>query len=97
MPDRTRGDVPDPSREHGGVVDRVWNAAETGRSRMQLRSACRTRRWNGFVARAAAEGMVELTGHRSVGGIRASIYNAVPVEAVRALRSFMERFRTTTP
>ena len=49
------------------------------------------------MARAAAEGMVELTGHRSVGGIRASIYNAVPVEAVRALRSFMERFRTTTP
>ena len=50
-----------------------------------------------FVARAAAEGMVELAGHRSVGGVRASIYNAVPVEAVRALRSFMERFRTATP
>jgi len=49
------------------------------------------------VARAAAEGMVELAGHRSVGGVRASIYNAVPVEAVRALRSFMERFRTATP
>ena len=31
-----------------------------------------------FVARAADEGMVELAGHRSVGGIRASIYNAVP-------------------
>ncbi len=49
------------------------------------------------MARAAAEGMVELSGHRNVGGIRAPIYNAVPVEAVRALRSFMERFRTTTP
>ena len=41
--------------------------------------------------------MVELAGHRSVGGVRASIYNAVPVEALRALRSFMERFRTATP
>ena len=50
-----------------------------------------------FVARAADEGMVELAGHRSVGGVRASIYNAVPVEAVRALQSFMERFRTATP
>jgi phosphoserine aminotransferase len=34
---------------------------------------------------------------RSVGGIRASIYTAVPLEAVRALRSFMVRFRTATP
>jgi len=50
-----------------------------------------------FVARAADEGMVELAGHRSVGGIRASIYNAVPLEAVRTLRSFMERFRSATP
>jgi phosphoserine aminotransferase len=41
--------------------------------------------------------MVELAGHRSVGGVRASIHYAVPVEAVRALQSFMERFRTATP
>jgi phosphoserine aminotransferase len=41
--------------------------------------------------------MVELAGHRSVGGIRASIYNAVPLETVRTLRSFMERFRAATP
>ena len=34
-----------------------------------------------FVARAADEGMVELAGHRSVGGVRASIYNGGPVEA----------------
>ena len=74
------------------------HAAETGRSRMNVTfrlpdEALEQR----FVARAAAEGMVELAGHRSVGGIRASIYNAVPLEAVRALRSFMERFRTATP
>ena len=46
-----------------------------------------------FVEQAAADGSVELAGHRSVGGIRASIYNAMPVEGVQALRDFMERFR----
>ena len=35
-----------------------------------------------FIAQAAEEGLVELKGHRSVGGIRASIYNAMPVEGV---------------
>jgi phosphoserine aminotransferase len=45
-----------------------------------------------FVAEAAAEGLVELKGHRSVGGIRASIYNAMPLEGVRALASFMDGF-----
>ncbi len=46
-----------------------------------------------FVARAREEGLLELAGHRSVGGIRASIYNAMPLEGVRALRTFMEEFR----
>ena len=46
-----------------------------------------------FVAAAAAEGMVELKGHRSVGGIRASIYNAMPLEGVETLMSFMREFR----
>jgi phosphoserine aminotransferase len=45
-----------------------------------------------FVDQARAEGLVELEGHRSVGGIRASIYNAMPVEGVRALRTFMDGF-----
>ena len=74
------------------------HAAVTSRSRMnvtfRLPDGARER---AFVSGAAAEGMIELAGHRSVGGIRASIYNAVPVEAVRALRSFMERFRAATP
>ena len=74
------------------------HAAETGRSRMNVTFRLPDEAMDKeFVARAAAEGMVELAGHRSVGGVRASIYNAVPVEAVRALRSFMERFRTATP
>ena len=37
-----------------------------------------------FVDEAAAQGLAELKGHRSVGGIRASIYNAFPVEGVEA-------------
>jgi phosphoserine aminotransferase len=45
-----------------------------------------------FVNQARAHDLVELNGHRSVGGIRASIYNAMPVEGVRALRSFMDDF-----
>ncbi len=46
-----------------------------------------------FVDRAAEAGLVELRGHRSVGGIRASIYNAMPLEGVQALRAFMDGFR----
>jgi len=45
-----------------------------------------------FVAQAKKQGMVGLKGHRSVGGIRASIYNAVPQESVDALASFMKEF-----
>jgi phosphoserine aminotransferase len=46
-----------------------------------------------FVADATREALLELKGHRSVGGIRASIYNAMPVEGVKDLRTFMEDFR----
>jgi len=45
-----------------------------------------------FVKEAAAAGLVNLAGHRLVGGMRASIYNAMPVEGVKALISFMEKF-----
>jgi phosphoserine aminotransferase len=45
-----------------------------------------------FVSQAKKAGMVGLKGHRSVGGIRASIYNAVPRESVDALASFMKEF-----
>jgi phosphoserine aminotransferase len=46
-----------------------------------------------FVSEAATNGLIELKGHRSVGGIRASIYNAMPLEGVRVLRAFMDDFR----
>ncbi len=45
-----------------------------------------------FVAEALENGMLGLKGHRSVGGIRASIYNAVPMEAVEKLADFMKKF-----
>ncbi len=45
-----------------------------------------------FIAEAKAQRMYGLKGHRSVGGCRASIYNASPVESVEALARFMEKF-----
>jgi len=47
-----------------------------------------------FVAEAKKANMIGLKGHRSVGGIRASIYNAVPMEAIDALVAFMKDFET---
>ncbi len=46
-----------------------------------------------FVAEASAAGLVSLKGHRLVGGMRASIYNAMPEEGVDALIDFMDKFK----
>jgi phosphoserine aminotransferase len=45
-----------------------------------------------FLAGAKARGLLQLKGHKSVGGMRASIYNAVPLEAVQALVEYMKEF-----
>jgi phosphoserine aminotransferase len=45
-----------------------------------------------FLKGAQAKGMIQLKGHRSVGGMRASIYNAMPVEGVKALVAYMKEF-----
>jgi len=45
-----------------------------------------------FLKGAEARGMVQLKGHRSVGGMRASIYNAMPIEGVKALVAYMKEF-----
>ncbi len=45
-----------------------------------------------FLAESEATGLLNLAGHRSVGGMRASIYNAVPLEGVQALVNFMQDF-----
>ena len=50
-----------------------------------------------FLAEAADARLIGLRGHRIVGGIRASIYNAVSVEGVERLVALMERFRKTAP
>jgi len=46
-----------------------------------------------FLAEANAAGLTNLEGHRSVGGMRASIYNAMPLEGVHALTAFMKEFQ----
>ena len=45
-----------------------------------------------IVKEAEAAGFVNLKGHRTVGGMRASIYNAMPLEGVEALVAFMKKF-----
>jgi len=46
-----------------------------------------------FLSEAKAEGLLELKGHRVMGGLRASLYNAQPLESVQALVSFMKAFQ----
>ena len=48
-----------------------------------------------FLAGAEARGMLQLKGHRSVGGMRASIYNAMPIEGVEALVAYMREFEAS--
>ena len=50
-----------------------------------------------FAKEAAAAGLKNLKGHRSVGGMRASIYNAMPYEGVEALVAFMKKFAEDNP
>ena len=49
-----------------------------------------------FIAKATAEGFKNLKGHRTVGGMRASIYNAMPMEGVEKLVAFMKEFERET-
>lgn len=46
-----------------------------------------------FIAKGKEAGFVGIAGHRSVGGCRASTYNAVPVEACAALAEFMKQYQ----
>jgi phosphoserine aminotransferase len=50
-----------------------------------------------FASDAAAQGLKNLKGHRSVGGMRASIYNAMPREGVEKLIAFMKEFAANNP
>jgi phosphoserine aminotransferase len=66
------------------------------RSRMNVPFTLADEALNGkFLSLAAARGLVQLKGHKSVGGMRASIYNAMPLEGVKALVEFMHEFEKT--
>jgi phosphoserine aminotransferase len=63
------------------------------RSRMNVPFKLRDEKLDGeFLKGAEARGMMQLKGHRSVGGMRASIYNAMPIEGVQALVDYMREF-----
>lgn len=67
--------------------------SRTDRSRMNVTFFLRDERLNeAFLADAREAGLMNLKGHRVVGGMRASIYNAMPIEGVRALVAFMRDF-----
>lgn len=67
--------------------------SEESRSMMNVTFRAESEEINGkFVKESAAAGFANLKGHRSVGGMRASIYNAMPMEGVEELVAFMERF-----
>ncbi len=67
--------------------------AKDDRSRMNIPFTLRNAGLDqAFLKAAESRGLTQLKGHRSVGGMRASIYNAMPVEGVRALIEFMREF-----
>lgn len=67
--------------------------ARQDRSRMNVPFTLRNPQLDdAFLKQAQASGLMQLKGHRSVGGMRASIYNAMPLEGVAKLAAFMEEF-----
>ena len=69
------------------------NIAINNRSRMNVPFFLRDESLNdAFLKGAEAAGLLQLKGHRIVGGMRASIYNAMPIEGVQALIAYMKAF-----
>lgn len=73
----------------------VNNVVSKYRSRINIpfRVCCNDQLEAKFLSEATAANLVDLKGHRSVGGCRASLYNAMPVEGVHALIKFMTEFK----
>src|SRR5450830_1391653 len=70
--------------------------APEGRSRMNVPFRLRDESLNdAFLAGAKARGLLQLKGHKSVGGMRASIYNAMPLAGVQALVDYLREFEKT--
>ena len=80
-------DFLDGSKLFSGVAEAPW------RSRMNVTFRTGDEALDdAFVKDAAKAGLINLKGHRSAGGMRASIYNAMPMEGVKALIDFMKKF-----
>ena len=80
-------DFLDGSKLFSGVAEAPW------RSRMNVTFRTGDEALDdAFVKEAAKAGLINLKGHRSAGGMRASIYNAMPMEGVKALIDFMKKF-----
>ncbi len=74
----------------------INGVARAARSRMNVPFFLRNEALNdAFLAGAKAAGLLQLKGHKSVGGMRASIYNAMPLEGVQALVAYMREFERT--
>ena len=82
--------VENSSRSKMNVVFRVGGAAGRAATPQEMEALEKQ-----FAKEAAAAGLVGTPGHRSVGGMRVSLYNAVTLEAVEALTSFMREFQRT--
>lgn len=84
-------DYVDGSQLYVNAIDPAW------RSRMNIPFQLRdTSRNDAFLAGAKAAGLLQLKGHKSVGGMRASIYNAMPIAGVQALIAYMQEFERTS-
>jgi phosphoserine aminotransferase len=71
----------------------VNNVVAKNRSRMNIPFFLKDESLNeAFLKGAEARGLLQLKGHRSVGGMRASIYNAMPIEGVQSLVNYMQEF-----
>ena len=72
----------------------TWSviAVDRGTGRVVIASATCVDRDDEFLKGAKARGMLELKGHRAVGGMRASLYNAMPIEGVQRLVDYMREF-----
>ncbi len=74
----------------------INQVAVANRSRMNVPFFLKDETLNdAFIAGAEAAGLLQLKGHRSVGGMRASIYNAMPLEGVQALVAYMQSFENS--
>lgn len=75
-----RNDIPSGFRSHMNIPFQIVDESLHGQ----------------FISEAEAAGLSSLKGHRSVGGMRASIYNAMPIEGIEALINFMKDFESKT-